>query len=130
MQVGIDRIGHGVTVTLPHAIAHVGARVGSLERSVPRLNRRVTALEKKWALPAVVAVVSTALARLGLRWLRCGNVKKTGESICKMDANLLESLLLDAAALAVAFDLVTFAKDVQAITETVADEIHKFAHAG
>jgi len=57
-------------------------------------------------------------------------VKKTGESICKMDSNLLDSLLLDAAALTVAFDLVTFAREVQAITEVVADEIHKFAHAG
>ena len=130
LQVGIDRLSARLEHTLTQAIHHVAARVGALERKVFALPKRLTKVEKQLAIGAFTATVAVALSRLGLRWIRCGNVRKAGQGVCKMDGNLLESLLLDAAALTIAFDLVTFAKEVQQITGVVSGEIHKFTHAG
>jgi hypothetical protein len=44
-----------------------------------------------------------------------------------MDSSLFESLLLDTAALAVAFNLHTFASELQDITEETAGLIRSFA---
>lgn len=124
---GIDVLTKRLDVTIPKRIARAEARVGALEHEIHGLRGRAGRIEALLGIGAITTLVGTALARMGLRWLRCGNVRKAGESVCKMDSNLLESLLVDAAALTVAFDLVTFAKEVQAITGTVADEIHRFA---
>ena len=126
LQVGIDRLTARLEKTLTHAIAGVRARVGSLERTGTKTAKRVGALEKKWAIPAVTAVVATALARLGLRWIRCGNVTKAGKRICGMDANMLEALLGETLLLTSSLSIVEFTKALQEPTELVTDGLRSF----
>jgi hypothetical protein len=116
-----------VAVTLPGRIAHVGSRVGRLERSARAQAKRLTRVEKLLSGAAVAALVATALTRLGLNWIRCSNVKRTGRAVCGMDTRLLDTLLLDAATLTVAFNLEEFAEALQAVTEQAADLIHDLA---
>jgi hypothetical protein len=110
-------------VRLEHALGHAVAspfpRIGHLEREIANQGKRLKTAEK--------ALVLTALKRMGLGWLRCSNVTKTGKAVCGMDARLLESLLFDALALTVAFNLRTFAEELQDVTKEAADLIHRFA---
>lgn len=110
-----------------HAVAGTLPRIRGLERRVETQGQRLTRLEKAAATAVGAAVVLTALKRLGLGWLRCNNVGKAGKAVCGMDASLLESLLLDAALLSVAFNIETFAKELQGITHEAATLITDFA---
>jgi hypothetical protein len=118
-------------VRLEHALGHAVAspfpRIGHLEREIANQGKRLRTAEKALAAGASAALVLTALKRMGLGWLRCSNVTKTGKAVCGMDARLLESLLFDALALTVAFNLRTFAEELQDVTKEAADLIHRFA---
>ena len=114
---GIDALTKPVTKTLPKAIRSVSARVGRLERGVasPRWWR------KHWAsviTPAIAAGIFTAaLSRLGLRWLRCSNVKKAGKSVCGMDASLLDDLLFGIVTLGIVLNVREFSREMQEVAE-------------
>jgi hypothetical protein len=128
LRVGIDRLGHRLEAKIGTAVRGVGSRVGRLERTVHADGKRIARVESKWRIAAFTALVSVALTRLGLKWLRCGNVGRVGRFLCgRMDGRLLEELLLDATALAVAFNIRTFAEELQDVTEEAATLINRFA---
>jgi len=123
LQVGIDRIGHGVTVTLPRSIAHVGARVGSLERTVPRLGKRVTALEKRLGAAAFTAAVALALTKIVGSWIRCPSLSRMGKKVgCKGFA-WLEGLFADAFEALLVLDLCRFALAAQQLARIVVPQL-------
>lgn len=93
LQVGIDRIGHGVTVTLPHAIAGVRARVGAVERWERTAKKEITRLDHKVAAKAFAAAVVTALTARGLGCLFGRNGRKAVGSLCKMPFHWLDEIL-------------------------------------
>jgi hypothetical protein len=128
LRVGIDRLGHRLEAQIGTAVRGVGSRVGRLERTVKADGKRITRVEAKWKIAAFTALVSVALTRLGLKWLRCGNVRQVGRFLCgRMDGRLLADLLLDVTALAVAFNIRTFAEELQDVTEEAAHLINRFA---
>jgi hypothetical protein len=128
LRVGIDRLGHRLEAKIGTAVRGVGSRVGRLERTVKADGKRITRVEAKWKIAAFTALVSVALTRLGLKWLRCGNVRQVGRFLCgRMDGRLLADLLLDVTALAVAFNIRTFAEELQDVTEEAAHLINRFA---
>ena len=116
-----------LAVTVIHDVQVLPARIGYTARQLRHIGSRVSRLEKVTAGLGAAALVATALKRLGLGWLRCAKVTRTGKAICGMDGNLLESLLIDAAAVTVAFDIVAFAKELQGITGEAAHLIRDFA---
>lgn len=69
------------------------ARIGALERKMRAYGRRLTALEKLALGSGAVALTWAALRRLGLGFLRCRNVQRTGRRVCSMDPDLLEAML-------------------------------------
>jgi hypothetical protein len=75
---------------------------------------------------SAAALVGAALATLGLTWTRCNNTGKTGNTLCGMDSDLLDLLLLDTLAIVGAVSLVEFAHDVQDITEPCVDIMRGF----
>lgn len=119
----VSRLEHA----LGHAVASPFPSIGRLERDVANQSKRLRKAEKALAAGASAALVLTALKRMGLGWLRCSNVSRAGKAVCGMDARLLESLLFDALALTVAFNLRTFAEELQDVTREAADLIHRFA---
>lgn len=109
------------------AIAHPIPRIGQLEREVAEHAKRLRKAEKALAGVGAAALVLTALKRLGLGWLRCSNVGKTGKAVCGLNPSVLEALLLEAATLTIAFNLEDFAEQMQAVTQEAADVIHNWA---
>lgn len=91
--------------------------IGALWKWRPHVNIRLRKLERAVVGAGAATLVTGALARLGLKWLRCSNVTKAGRGICRMDANLLESLLLGGLAISGAVSVVEFAKDLRAIED-------------
>lgn len=120
---GIDHVERIATRTIPRALSRIRARVGAIERTY--------ASRKWWAkhwqavigTTAFATAVAAALSRLGLRWLRCSNVKKTGQAVCGMNADLLEDLLLGVATLTIGLNLRTFAEEMGEIVEDTAEYI-------
>jgi len=123
-----------LSVKVAHLTKTVAVDVGRLEAKAGRAaadirshGLRLSKLEKALSGIGAAALVGTALARLGLQWLRCPNVGRAGRAVCGMDGNLLESLLIDAAVLAVAFNIEEFARELQGVTEEAANAIHDWA---
>jgi hypothetical protein len=115
-------IGHVIDWTIPR----LRARERSLSDSLGRLWHRVRANEGRLALGAAVALVVTALGRLGLGWIRCRNVTKVGRRICGLDPSQIEGLLLDTLAIVGTVSLIEFIRDAQAIENVALDALGGF----
>jgi len=126
---GIDRVTTIATRTIPHEIAGVRSRVGQLERRARTAEGRLSRVEKALGIAALTAVVSTVLSRLGLRWLRCSNVTRTGKALCCVDPSLLESVLADALLIVGTLSLVEFTKEMQTVTGDAAGLVQRFWRA-
>lgn len=81
------------TAALHRFEAVIGARVGRIERDAARTAGRLRHLEKALTAAGAAVLVSAALARLGMGWLRCRNVKQLGKRACGMDFDVLDALL-------------------------------------
>lgn len=117
------RLGHGIDrlrVRLDHALAAglavVSGRVGALERAGERTSARLRNIDRTLVGVGAVALVGAALARLGLSWLRCRNLRRAGRAVCGMNADLLESFVVDALVLASSISIVELARECQAFT--------------
>lgn len=124
----VVRIAHATTgaVAIPGWVIHLPRRVRTLERDRAHLWRRLRALERYAGAAGAVALFTAALARLGLKWIRCRNVTKAGRAVCRTDASLLESLLGDTLAIVGVISVVEFANGLLAIE----DEAVKILGAG
>lgn len=128
---------HALEVRVAHAGRVAGAaiaspfpRLGRLERTVKADAKRLTKVERALAVGAAAAVTLAALKRLGLGWLRCGNVTRAGKAVCGLDGNLLDALLAEALLVTGTLSLVEFAKELQAIEHEVADGVRWFLRVG
>jgi len=121
LGVGIDRLRGELKRALVVGIAAIGARVGRLERRGDQVWSRIRRLDKTVAAVGAAALVTTALARLGLGWLRCPRVGKLGRRACGMDADLLEDLILGTVAIVGTISLVETIRDMQSIMEPSVD---------
>lgn len=112
-------------------IAHAGAAVlpwpgtisGEAWERIRGLGRRVAKIERG-ALPYLAAGVFVAtLARFGLGWLRCRNVKKVGRSVCGTHPDLLDAILAETTVIFGAISLVQLARELSAIEPAIATAI-------
>lgn len=93
LERGIDRI---KTRDLPRVRADTRTAQRTATRTKARVESRSwwrTHIRSIAGTTFFAAAVGTALGRLGLRWLRCGNVRRVGQRLCGMPADLLELLL-------------------------------------
>lgn len=75
------------------ADAQINARVGITSRQLRRLSRRLSKVEKITAGLGAVALVSAALGRMKLGWLRCPALTRMGRRFGCGGFDFLESLL-------------------------------------
>lgn len=123
LQVGIDRLSARLEHTLTQAIHAVTARVGALERRTLALPKRLTRVEQRLAIGAFTATVAVALSRLGLRWIRCGNVRRVGQAVCKMDTGLLLAFLSQTFEALLVLDLCRFALAAQKLARFIVPQL-------
>lgn len=107
------------------AVAGVAAlplpRIGRLEKRAKAAEKRLTRLEKLTLGAVGAAATLAALKRLGLGWLRCGNVTRSGKRVCGMDSSLLDSLLAGSLLLTSALSLQQMARELREPTALVMD---------
>lgn len=80
-------------LALPGALAwerEFGKTLGKIESTVGTRLRKMNWL---LAFAGAGTLVFAGLAKLGLQWLKCGNVNRLGRVICKMPVNFLEDIL-------------------------------------
>jgi hypothetical protein len=123
------RVG-AIAAELDHAldwtIPRLRARERATEGELGRLWKRVRANERRGVVALGLAAIVAALAKLGLGWARCSNVKKAGRRLCGMDTGLLDSLLLDTIAIVGTVSLIEFIRDAQAIEAVALDALGGF----
>lgn len=112
-------------IAVPGAVALPFPRIGSLERRAKAQAKRLTKVERRFGTLAFAGLVAAALARLGLGWARCSNVRKAGKRVCGMDTDLLETLLGSTLLLTSAISLETLARELQEPAELVTDAMHR-----
>jgi hypothetical protein len=111
-------------VAIPGWMIRLPSRVGDVEHDLSGLRKRVKGLEKYAGATAAVALFTAALAKLGLKWLRCRNVTKAGKRLCGLDGNLLDALLIGTTLIVGTISLREFAEEVGTVTEEVSGLIH------
>lgn len=123
----------GIVHAVEHAVGEV-VHPGRLWKDVTVPFGRTIAQLKKWrrtllwlgAFTGASALVSHALLKMGLNWIRCKNVGKTGKAICRAPTKWLENLLLGTVAIFGTISLRVFAKEVYGLTRDAADQINRF----
>lgn len=139
LQRGIDRLNKRVghlaheLDAVEHAQAHAGAKAKpgtqAIPRTVPRVVPRARPATRHWTdvltKLGAAALVGYALARMGLSWLRCGNVRRAGKTLCGLNPDLLEALLGSALLLTSAISLRDLAREMEEPTKLVRDSLHK-----
>jgi hypothetical protein len=78
---------------LEASIAHELPRVRTLEREAKAEAARLRRIEKKLTAVGIVGLLGIALARMGLRWLRCSNVNRLGRAVCNAPVRWIDDLL-------------------------------------
>ena len=115
-----------IPATVAHAVAIPWGAIHSLERRETAIEKWIRAHRAKVEAVSVGAVAAIVLSRLGLGWTRCSNVGKVGKAICGLDTNLLESLLVDALAIASTISIVELAKSCQSFESDVETPLRFF----
>lgn len=104
---------HAIAVTIPHDLAGIRHRVGSLSHDLEhpsrRWLRRIAA--SMWGL-ALFGLLVKFLARR-FPWLFCRKVKSVGNRLCSLDQDLLNSLLADTLLIPGTISLIAFAEELQ-----------------
>jgi hypothetical protein len=108
-------------VAIPGVLWGTLPRLRGLERWRNRTGARLRNLERGIAGVSAVALVGTALARLGLNWIRCRRVGKVGKAVCGMDSQLLGSLLADATLIIGTISLVELTRGTQRLMPAITD---------
>jgi hypothetical protein len=96
----IKVLASSIAAELPH--------VGAFGRSIFNLRLRVNKLERKFGALAFAGTVALALAKLGLGFLHCKQVKDAGKKICKLDNGLFNAILSKTDLLVGGFSIVAF----------------------
>ena len=104
----------GAAQTVPGWVIHLPREIGSLRRANNRLGHRVKRLEGIFGATVAAGIIANVLG-VSARCLRRGNVGKAARSVCGLDTNLLDSLLLDGLAIVGALSVVEFAEGLRAI---------------
>ena len=110
------------TVALPGIRADVrgvGGQVGRLGDVIRGLRSRVNAHGRLLTGAGITGLVMIALRRMGLGFLRCGNLRKTGRRLCGLDPRLLDAMLVLPLALAGTISIERTARELLAQSETV-----------
>jgi hypothetical protein len=116
-------------VVIPRDLSGLRGRVREAEQEIGRLWDRVRGIAPSVVGGLALGALTLALGRLGIGWARCSNVGKVGRRVCGMDAGLLESVLADSLLILGTLSLVTFAEEMQDVTEVIARPIQTFWRA-
>jgi hypothetical protein len=108
-------------VVIPGVLWGTLPRLRGLERWRNRTGARLRKLERSIAGVSAVALVGTALARLGLNWIRCRRVGRVGKAVCGMDSNLLGALLADATLIIGTISIVELTRGTQRLMPAITD---------
>lgn len=106
----------GGAVALPPWVIHLPRRLRRDEAALGRHAKRLGRVEGLFAAGVMAGVLANVLG-IATKCLRTGNVGKTARRLCGLDANLLESLLLDGLIIASAISVVEFAEAMLAIED-------------
>lgn len=125
---GIDYLTKQTSKAIPKQVGRVAARVGRLEKTLASPRWWRTHWETILTPAIAASIVATAFGRLGLRWLRCGNVKRTGRWLCGIPSDAL-AFLFDAATLAfLVTDICKLVTAMQAVAEKVEPVLFAFVN--
>lgn len=106
------------------AIPHAIPRVGDISTGIESAWQEIKRLGKYATVGGLIGLVgATVFSHFGLGWLRCSNTNKVGKALCGFNTSRLEALLAGLAVFLGTLDLVVFANDVKAVTETFTGEV-------
>jgi hypothetical protein len=97
-----------------HAIASPFPRIGRLEKDIKGQAKRLGKLEKLLAAGVGVALLTKALTKLGVNYIRCDRNKALGRGICKTDPSWVTEFLAGATLLVAAESFHEFVEEAQA----------------
>lgn len=94
-------------------------------RDIPSIKTRLKRIEKALALGLIAGIVLRTLARVA-PWLFCRNVKKVGNTLCALNSDVLDDLLLITTVAVGSISIVELAKELQGVVGAASDGVHGF----
>lgn len=119
---------HAMTAVIPHTLPI------PFGRTITAIRKRLRRLERITAGGVAIGAVAIALGRLGLGWVRCTNVVKTGKALCKTDLRWLENALAGLIAIFGTLSIFELAAEIYSLVGSATAEVAHFwradVHAG
>jgi hypothetical protein len=112
-----------IAATIPHDIALAPTKVGITSKQLRRLARRTSALEKATIGLGAVALVTAALGRMGLGWLRCPSLLRMGRRLGCVGFGWLEAFFATTFEALVVLDLCRFALAAQQLARLLVPQL-------
>jgi hypothetical protein len=117
-------------VAIPTQIPIPIPRLGTIERTLHGIDETLKDTLKKVTPAALAALfVGSVLARIGMSWLRCRNVRSTGKALCGMNPSALDKLLAGLIAIFGTLSIEKFAGEIQDVAAGFADTVVAFWRA-
>jgi hypothetical protein len=114
-----------VPVPVPIPVPQTIPKVGDIQKGLDWVRGKVNRLGKLGTIAGLIGLVAGSLARLGISWARCSNVKRYGRSICGMDSRILNALLGASTLIVGTISLVQFAEFMVETEKWAADDLLK-----
>jgi hypothetical protein len=120
----IHEVAPAVALPKPTAIP------GDIYRGLDSLWKESKRVAKVLTPAGIVGLVAgSVLARMGLSWLKCGNVNKAGRSLCGLNSQILDALLAGLIAVFGTIGIVVFAEDIQKVLDDFSTDVTRFWRA-
>lgn len=90
----LARIATGAgAIAIPGILAWERVFGRKVDRDIAAIHKRLRHLERVFGATAASAVFLAAIAKLGLGWIRCPNMKRLGRGICGLPSHFVDDLL-------------------------------------
>src|SRR5215472_6095718 len=123
IEAGLVSLEHRIVHGIEHAFSATTHTVGVTAKQLRRLARRTSLLEKATVGAGAAALVSAALGRIGLRWLKCPALGRIGRKIGCGGFSWLEAFFADAFEALLVLDLCRFALGAQKLARLVVPQL-------
>ncbi len=113
MQALAAHVAH-IAASIPHAIPQVIPRLGRLEKTAVDYTRLYKWMKRNATKILVGGALATALARIGLGWIRCRNMSRVGKRVCGVNPSWIDEFLAGTLLIVGANSFEEFVKEAQA----------------
>jgi hypothetical protein len=114
------------SAVIPAGVAIPAPDVTGIRHGLDAARAKLGQVARTLTPAGILGLTAAAVFRFRLGWLKCGNVRRTGENLCRMDGGLLDDLLAGTLLVFGTVSLVEFAREMETLMEEITPAVVGF----